>query len=115
MAQSRWRWEGRGKSQGPEEDAGIFSKAIEQGSVPKRAYLRHINPAEVMQGKQGKRLEAGKPVRETRFDFFHRVNKKGPGPGGGKGSRNEGKNVKSIVSNSYSPICVSLQHYYLQI
>ena len=74
LVQSRWRWVGRGKSQGPEEDAGIFSKAFEQSSVQKRAYLRHINPAEVRQGKQGKRLEAGKPVRETRFDFFHHVN-----------------------------------------
>ena len=81
--------------------------------MPNRAYLRHINPAEVMQGKQGKRLEAGKPVRETRFDFFHRVNKKGPGPGGGKGSRNEGKNVKSIVSRKCFSIFF-LTHYGIQ-
>ena len=52
----------------------IFSKAFEQSSVRKRAYLIHINPAKVMQGKQGKRLEAGKSVREIRVDFFHRVN-----------------------------------------
>lgn len=54
---------------------GILLNVIEQSPVKqKEFFFRLINPVTVIQVKEGKRLEAGKSIREIRFDIFHSVN-----------------------------------------